>query len=128
MLWHSNRHWPIGHAEQWRHDDDGVYGVWRLNDSDDAQRAAKMADDGDLRGMSIGFQPQVSEPPEIDEDDRVRIVRKESRLLEVSLTPTPVFDQAEVHCVRTAFVTPSPRRREVDEWWDELERLRVDSP
>jgi phage head maturation protease len=51
-------------------------------------------------------------------------VRQESRLLEVSLTPTPAFASAEITMVRTA-ERPRPRgESKLDGWRRELERLR----
>ena len=109
LLFHDHRSFPIGHAESWTHDD-ALRGVWRLNDSPEAQRAAEAADAGDLRGMSIGFQPKDSQweyvedwNPDLGADHKDRVTRKESRLLEVSLTPTPAFEDAAVSCVRTSF-------------------------
>jgi len=94
----------IGHAEKWTHDRTGLYGVWRLNESPKAQQAARLAEAGDLRGLSIGFQP-VSAPEYAtagDRDsDKAWIVWNESRLLEVSVTPVPAFEDAEVTLVRT---------------------------
>ena len=111
LLFHDRQSWPAGHAEKWRHDDSGLYGVWKLNDTPEAQRAARMAEDGDLTGMSIGFMPIESEPfktaeewePENGPDHKDWIRRVQSRLLEVSLTPTPAYEDATVSLVRTAY-------------------------
>jgi hypothetical protein len=101
----------IGHAEQWSHEADGLHGVWRLGDGPAAQRAADMASAGDLTGLSIGFQPIRSTwtlldagewDPEGGPEHMDRVTRMESRLLEVSLTPTPAFSDAEVTMVRSA--------------------------
>ena len=129
LLFHDNRKWPVGHAEAGSHDG-GLRGVWRLNDTDDAQTAAKLAEAGDLRGMSIGFQPNQSkwEPksaddwnPDLGPDHKDRVTRLESRLLEVSLTPTPAFADAQVALVRTAFSRDG--RAEVAAWLDVRDRL-----
>ena len=136
LLFHENRSFPIGHAEEWRHDD-GLSGVWRLNDSPEAQRAAGAVDDGDLNGLSIGFLPIKSEwayvdewAPDLGPEHKDRVTRFESRLLEVSLTPTPAFEDAEVACVRTGFnlatraAMTSARPLAVDAWRDVLDELR----
>lgn len=100
LLFHNNRDWPAGHIHEWRDEDDGLYGVWQLNETAEAQKAAKLAEAGDLTGLSIGFSDGDREP-EIDyEADPPRIRRLESRLHEVSLTPTPAFAEAEVMAVR----------------------------
>ena len=139
LLFHDNRSFPIGHAEQWRHDD-GLCGVWRLNDSTEAARAADAAASGDLLGMSVGFMSVRQEwdyldwddwDPDLGPDHKDKVTRLEARLLEVSLTPTPVFEAAEVQCVRTAFdiearsaAVRSSRVRQVDAWRADVDRLR----
>jgi HK97 family phage prohead protease len=142
LLFHENRTFPIGTATGWEHANGGLDGVWKLADSAEAQRAAKAADDGELRGLSIGFTPIVSDweyvedwNPDLGPAHIDRVTRLESRLVEVSLTPTPAFDAAEVAAVRTAFTVEQrhaaaraagrgPRPREVDAWRDVVERLR----
>jgi phage head maturation protease len=51
-----------------------------------------------------------------------RMTRLESRLLEVSLTPTPAFADAEVTMVREA-ARRAARQHELDYWKREYERL-----
>jgi len=137
LLFHDNRSFPIGHAEEWTHDD-ALRGVWRLNESTEAQRAADMADSGDLVGLSVGFAPVRSDwqyvddwNPDLGPDHKDRVTRLESRLLEVSLTPTPAFAEAGVDCVRTAFdlatrsaMAHTNARREADAWRDVVDDLR----
>jgi HK97 family phage prohead protease len=134
LLFHDNRSWPIGHAERWDHDTTGMRGVWKLNDGTDAQTAARMAELGDLVGLSVGFQdvatPEWSFPDELDPfgdlgpDHKARCTRIESRLVEVSMTPTPAFADAGVTMVRTRARRPTPPPLEVDHWRAELETLR----
>jgi hypothetical protein len=124
LLWHDNKQFPIGHAESWQHTPDGMFGVWKLNETDNAQQAAKLAKAGDLTGLSVGFQDAVS--PEVDEDSagKLWVTRMESRLLEVSVTPTPAFADAAVTMVRTAIHRPLPPEREVDRWRRIVDGLR----
>jgi HK97 family phage prohead protease len=110
----------IGHAESWKQDRTGLYGVWRLNESPKAQQAARLADAGDLRGLSVGFQP-VSEPEYAaagDRGDKAWVIWNESRLLEVSVTPVPAFPDAEVTLVRTLVDPKQPPRPtpDLDHW------------
>jgi HK97 family phage prohead protease len=131
LLFHNNRSWPIGVSDQWDSADDGLHGVWRLNDTSDAQQAAKLAESGDLGYLSIGFSPIKSRweyvddfNPDLGPDHMDRVTRVESRLLEVSLTPTPAFSSAEITQVRTA-ERPRPRQESrADAWRRELEKLR----
>jgi hypothetical protein len=145
MLFHDNARWPIGHAESWKSKPDGLHGLWKLNDSNDAQQAAQMAEDGDLTGMSIGFQPVKSEwsrvddwAPELGPEHMDKVLRTESALFEVSLTPTPVFADAMVTNVHTdttrdAFILVRAQRQaeleakrdaEVSAWRDYVRDIR----
>jgi hypothetical protein len=124
LLFHDNASFPIGHAEQWRHGPDGMTGVWRLNDGPQAQEAARMAEQGDLLGLSVGFQDvaapdwQIPETfdPDLGPEHKARVTRLESRLVEVSMTPTPAFTDAAVSLVRTRAAQPPKAERERDRW------------
>jgi HK97 family phage prohead protease len=110
LTWHDSRTWPIGVGEEWIEAADGLHGVWRLDDSAEAQRAARQARDGFLTGMSISFSPIEShweanadwedwDPNDPDTWDVVTRLR--ARLLETSLTPTPAYADAQVALVRS---------------------------
>lgn len=142
LLGHDNRdiRQIAGHAVEWRHEDDGAYGVWQLNDSPFAQQAAGLVDAGDLNGLSIGFQPILSNweildfdewDPDLGPDHKDRVTRVESRLLEVSLTPTPAFAEALVTNIRQATAYTRAARLEVfgelevDRWRALADRVRA---
>jgi phage head maturation protease len=109
--------------------------VWKLSQRDDAQTAARSAAAGEL-GLSVGFQPIHSQihkraarwAPELGPDHKDWISRTESRLIEVSLTPIPVYDEAQVVLVRSAYVhdvdAPPPPTPMLDGWRAEAQRLR----
>jgi hypothetical protein len=130
LLFHDNRSFPIGHAEAWTHPADGLHGVWKLNESPEAQRAAHAAETGDLVGLSVGFNDAAApawtdgDPHSDDPDELPRVTRIESRLIEVSMTPTPAFADAAVTHVRSAWRPPSPPPREVDRWRAIADELR----
>lgn len=139
LLFHDNRSLPIGHAESWTHDGGGLDGVWRLSDIPAAQDAARSADRGDLRGMSVGFSPIRSKwellgddewSPDLGPDHMDRVLRIESRLIEVSLTPTPAFAGAQIDQVRAGvYYTRAARLAgrpdlDVDRWRREAAALR----
>jgi HK97 family phage prohead protease len=121
MLFHGRDDlWPIGLATKWSSENDGLYGVWRLNDSPNAQRAAEMARTGELGFLSIGFTDIRSAPelvddynPQLGEEHMDRITRIEARLVETSIVPTPAYADAQVTCVRSyrrpASGDPHPR-------------------
>lgn len=130
LLWHDNRTFPIGVSEEWRDLDDALHGVWRIDQKDElARTAAQKARDGFLTGLSIGFAP-VGEPREedikVDDNGVVWITRRESRLLEVSLTPTPAFAGAQVSLVRSRNPHQGSKRRsaELDAWKNYLEGVK----
>lgn len=141
LLWHDSASWAVGVAEEWSEADDGLDCVWRLDDSDLAQRAAKQARGGFLTGLSVGFSPIESRwdmladgewNPEEGKLDRVE--RVEARLLETSLTPTPAYAGAGVSLVRSREIpdrvrsrhrTSSVRPPEVARWRDIADDLRL---
>lgn len=139
LIAHDNRSLGAvaGHVVKWTNGADGLRGVWQLNDTPNAQMAAALADNDDVTGLSIGFQPirstwemlDVDEwAPELGPAHKDRVTRTESRLLEVSITPTPAFADAQVTAIRQrSRYGPDDRRvdrAEVDAWRAELERLR----
>jgi HK97 family phage prohead protease len=115
MLFHGKEDlWPIGLATRWRSEPDGLYGTWRLNESPNAQRAAQMAQSGELAFLSIGFMPIRTLPeqvrdyaPELGEDHMDRMTHVEARLVETSIVPTPAYADAVVTCVRS-YRRPQP--------------------
>jgi HK97 family phage prohead protease len=133
-LFHNNRSWPIGLSESWDSQADGLHGVWRLNETSDAQQAATLANSGELGWLSIGFSPVRSEweyvdewAPELGPDHMDRVTRVESRLLEVSVVSTPAFASAEVTMVRTAERARPRAESKKDGWMRELDRIRTGS-
>jgi HK97 family phage prohead protease len=123
----------VGHAQTWKHDATGMYGVWLLNEQPKAQQAAALARSGDLNGLSVGFQEvhyQVVPRQTRDSASSRKpwVLRTESRLLEVSLTPIPAFPDAGVINVRSYdpghYLEPPQATPELDEWKARLEALR----
>lgn len=129
LLFHDNSSLDshVGKAHEWREAEDGLHGVWRLSDSDVAQRAAKMAKEGLLGYMSVGFQPLRS-TSQYDDSDNLTIIRHEARLLEVSLVSTPAYQGAAITKVRTAEPMTHPEisgRRQLDGWKEYLQSVGV---
>lgn len=112
LLWHDNQALPVGVSESWSSADEGLHGVWRMDESDRAREAARSAADGMMVGLSIGFVPIRTEwdivaddewdPTNLEHMDTAR--RIEGRLLETSLTPTAAFAGAQVTLVRSSKV------------------------
>ena len=116
LLWaHQSQHMPVGLAEVWDSRSDGLWGRWTIAPSPVAQEAAKWAREGGL-GLSIGFQPVRSSwdyasewDPHRGPDYMDRVTRIESRLLEVSLTPTPAFEAAVIDWVEATDLSGGDR-------------------
>lgn len=128
---------PIGVAESWDDTEERLYGVWKFNDTDKAQRARQLAtpdDNGNsnLGYMSIRFTPirdawkfaQKWDPSLPDGKDHVE--RTEARLVSVSLVSTPQYAGASTDWVRSA---GAPGRdtgtRAIDEWSNYLEKIKA---
>lgn len=108
-LFHDNRTFPIGAADEWDETDKGLVGTWRLDGSETAQEAARLAEAGMLTGLSIEFAPIRSEWEMADEWDPSRgpdfmdkVTRIEARLGAVGLVQTPAYTKAGVELVRSA--------------------------
>lgn len=126
LLFHESRQLDshIGKVESWREADDGLHGVWRLIDTDSAQRAAQMVRDGVLGYMSIGFLP-IKQVNEWDDEENLTVVLHEARLLEVSLVSTPAYAQATTTKVRMAHAGLHPEivGRETAGWREYLSKI-----
>jgi HK97 family phage prohead protease len=141
MLFHGadGHPMPIGAIARWDEQSTGLWGEWHIDDdatAQDAARKAKTTDDrpGSLNFMSIRFAPIRSEwtyvddfNPELGASHKDRVVRKEARLLEVSLVPTPAYNDATIQWVRSAEkIHPrKQQRRAADAWRAELEKLKA---
>lgn len=134
LLFHNGRTFPVGKAHEWREEDDGLHGVWKMDDADaDAVKAHRKAHDGFLSGLSVGFAPienyardekgkpvtdrngqPIDLANEVEWDEMtgvLSVTRVEARLLETSLTPTPAYVGAGVTLVRSAMLRPGVERR-----------------
>lgn len=106
----------VGHVERWEDSKKGLDGIWLFDDDASSQRAADKAESGSLGFMSVGFQPLNGERGSVrtwDEDDVMHVVRREARLLETSLTPTPAYKDAVIKKVRAMPTVGTPR---IDRW------------
>lgn len=131
--------WPIGVAEEWDDDAYRLRGVWKLDDGEKAQRAAKLAEPDEngnsmLGYMSIRFAPIRSNwtwvedwNPDLGLDHKDHVDRVESRLVSVGLVPAPAFVNTPVEWVRSA---PPPGRqaeagrRSASAWADWLAEVK----
>ena len=127
LLWHDSQAFPIGVSERWREDSTGLYGEWRMDTSERAQEAARLAKEGMLGYLSIRFAPAAGGTRAVVDDvtGLDHLVRTSARLLETSLVSTPAYADAEVSWVRSQFKPHSRRRPNRDYWMRELDKLRA---
>lgn len=111
-LFHDGRSFPIGAANEWQESETGLTGTWRLDGSETAQEAARLARDGLLTGLSIEFTPIRSEWQTADDWNPAagpefmdKVTRLEARLGAVGLVQTPAYVEAGVQLVRSADAT-----------------------
>lgn len=91
----------IGISEQWNERATGLDGVWRLDQGEEAQRAAQMANDGFLPYLSVRFLPDPGRSEMQYRGDIPHFIRKSARLVATSLVSTPVYADAAVTMVRS---------------------------
>ena len=115
LLFHDSKSFPVGVTDSWDDNRAGLDAVWRMDGSQEADRAHQLAKDGMLTGLSIGFVPirsawDMAEEwnPDLGPEFMDHVTRQESRLLEVSMVSTPAFAGAQVTMVRSR----DARRRE----------------
>ena len=128
---------PIGVAHEWNDDPVRLYGVWKFDDQEKAQRARALAtpdENGNaaLGYMSIRFQPirdkwtYAKQWDPMTAEGRDHVAHQESRLVSVSLVSVPAYVGATVDWVRSAGVPGRDTgQREVDEWAAFLEKAKA---
>lgn len=123
LLFHDGRSLDtlIGRTESWQDNAKGadgitgLEGIWGLDDDETSERALAKVESGSLNFMSVGFQPMGEAGSEYvwDDNDELHVRRKEARLLEVSLTPTPAYKDAVASKARHRV---QPGRPRLDRW------------
>lgn len=116
LRWHDAESEPIGIAEPsgWFNRPDGLWATFRIDTSNVAQEAARLAREGILGNMSIGYLPDHGHSDweyhpqwNPNEGNVDRVTRHRIRLLEVSLVPVPMFEGAYVDHVEAVALSPS---------------------
>lgn len=122
LTMHNHDEVPVGRAVEWEDTDEALIGHWEFDTRAGAVEAARLAEEGYLTGLSVGFAPINSRWD--DSGDKSHAERIEARLLETSLVPVPAYDDAGVVAVRSAghpeirglTVAPTPRLHEMQAW------------
>ena len=105
MQQHDYQEFPIGKALEWEIREDGLWGTWQLDmGSERAREVFRLASEGYLNGLSVGFQPGPAETDSIDESSAVpRVTRgPESQLREVSVVSIAAYPDAMITMHRSA--------------------------
>jgi HK97 family phage prohead protease len=127
---HRHNEIPVGLATRWEEAVEGLLGEFRFDTRADAAEAARLAEEGFLGALSVGFLPL---PKGSDWDlsgDKPHTDRREARLLETSLCSVPALDGSRVLAVRSAGIpenpetriVPTPRKDEVRAWLESLRK------
>lgn len=114
-----------GRVETWQDSKKALDGIWLLDDDEAGRAAAAKVESGSLGFMSVGFQPVGGDQGTLrtwDDDDVLHVARKEARLLEVSLTPTPAYKDAVITKVRSKPTIGTPRLDRARQWLDQMSR------
>lgn len=127
LLFHNDRGWPIGVIEKWQDTREGLDGVWKLDQGEDAQRAAEMAKPDENGHAALGYMSiRFIQDPGRYTFDNTRALphfrRESARLVETSLTPTPVYIDSTVTWVRS--LPAGQTSPAVSEWTRYLEQIK----
>jgi HK97 family phage prohead protease len=132
LIFHDDMTWPIGSATEWESKPgDGLYGTWLLDDSAEAQRTARLAADGHLNYLSVGYQPDLSEWDINDESDwdpadastLDTVIRLKARLMETSVVPVPLHHSAQIMLVASQGGRPKRHRADPGRHGDATPKL-----
>ena len=106
LMHHDHRDVPVGKPVSWESTADGLVGVWQLDgDSERGREAHRLAAEGYMTALSVGFQP--GDGDDIDTTGDVpRVTRGPARLLETSMVSVPAVDDARIIKVRSVGLAP----------------------
>ena len=122
LVFHNDRGWPVGISAEWRDLADGLHGVWDLDDTPEAQYAAQRAKKGMLPYLSIRFMQDPGRYQFDNSGAKPHYTRQSARLIETSLTATPVYIDSVVSWVRS--MPEGKTAPAVAEWQAKLDRMR----
>lgn len=127
---HKHDEIPVGMATRWEEAPEGLLGEFRFDTRADAREAARLAEEGYLSALSVGFQPITGMTDWDTSGTKPHAVRREARMLETSLCSVPALDGSRVLAVRSAGipeapetrVAPKPRLLEAQAWLASIKR------
>lgn len=128
---HRHDEVPVARAVGWEDGDTGLVGDFLFDTRAEAREAARLAEEGFLPALSVGF---VAIEPHGSRWDmggvKPHVERVEARMVETSLVSVPVYAGAGVIAVRSlgvpgderTVVAPRPRLLEALAWRERLRR------
>ncbi len=99
MTQHDYKEFPVGKAIKWDiREDEGLFGTWQIDmKSERAAEVYRLASEGFLTGLSVGFVPGNQDTPVVDREDGVpRVVRGPAQLREVSVCSVAAYPEAKI--------------------------------
>jgi|GEM_PF-1292521 len=106
LLQHDSAKLPIGRAASLTETPEGLRAELAVSKTPDGDTALELVRDGALDGLSVGFQPINQSTG----NDGI-VTRTEVKLLEISLTGFPAYDNARVAAVRSTITPPANATR-----------------
>jgi HK97 family phage prohead protease len=128
LTMHDHESIPIGKAVKWDDNEERLLGTWEFDTRAEAVEAARLAEEGYLTGLSVGFLPIQSRWD--DSGDKSHVDRYEARMLETSMVPVQAYSDAGVLAIRSAghpersglTIVPTPRLLEAKALLESLRR------
>jgi HK97 family phage prohead protease len=129
-IMHKHDEVPVGKAVHWEDTPEGLIGDFIFDSRDAAQEAARLAEEGLLSALSVGFLPLDGGTRWDYSGVKPHADRIEARMLETSLCSVPVYEAAGVLAMRSigvpgdesSIVEPTPRLHEARAWLAQLRR------
>lgn len=122
-MFHDSATFPVGKSVGWEETERGLVGTWEFLPAgvdEMADKAYRMAQEGFITGLSVGFQPIRSDIDPGSDTRPPKVVRLEARMYETSMVTAPAYAGAQVMLVRTAgLVTPKPHLAKWKQWREE---------
>lgn len=115
LVQHDHTSLPIGRATLLREDAAGLYGEFRVSETQLGDEVLALVRDGALDALSVGFRPVLA--GDRWNADRTRVERTEVKLPEVSVVPFPAYDGARIIGVRSdgsPLISTAAARRRLD--------------
>lgn len=126
MAKHDHQSWPIGRSVEWDDRPTELWARWTMADTDAARELHGLVTAGVVRGLSVGYLPMRDQEDWTmrQAPDLSQVVRRQARLVEVSVVPIPTWAEAVITVTRSSVAVPggrlTPRLNAWQEWLEEV--------